>query len=38
MSRQQKDSDHWIDEYLWWLTSPNGAVKLPDHGPASPTP
>jgi acetyl esterase/lipase len=28
MSHQQKDSDHWIDEYLWWLKAPNGAVKL----------
>jgi acetyl esterase/lipase len=29
MSSQQKDSDHWIDEYLWWLKAPSGAVKLP---------
>jgi acetyl esterase/lipase len=30
MSRQQKDSDHWIDEFLWWLRAPRGAVKLPE--------
>jgi acetyl esterase/lipase len=38
MSRQQKDSDHWIEDYLWWLRAPNGAVKLPERiaGPAMP--
>ncbi len=25
---QQKTTDHWLDEYLWWLWSPKGAVKL----------
>ncbi len=38
MSHQQKDSDHWIDEYLWWLTAPNGAVKLPQPATASAVP
>jgi acetyl esterase/lipase len=38
MSRQQKDSDHWIDEYLWWLRAANGAVKLPDPPAAQATP
>jgi len=34
---QQKTTDHWFDELLWWLTSPNGAVKLPPapNGPAT---
>jgi acetyl esterase/lipase len=38
MSRQQKDSDHWIEDYLWWLRAPNGAVKLPElpAGPKTP--
>jgi acetyl esterase/lipase len=38
MTRQQKDSDHWIDEYVWWLQAANGAVKLPEPvaGPAKP--
>jgi len=26
---QQKTTDHWFDEYLWWLRAPNGAVRLP---------
>jgi acetyl esterase/lipase len=30
MSRQQKDSDHWIDEFAWWLRAANGPVRLPD--------
>jgi len=30
MTPQQKDSDHWIDEFLWWLRAPHGAVKLPE--------
>ena len=30
MAHQQKTSDHWIDEYLWWLRAANGAVKLPE--------
>jgi acetyl esterase/lipase len=38
MSRQMKDSDHWIDEYLWWLRAPNGAVKLPEAPMAGPNP
>jgi len=38
MTPQQKDSDHWIDEYFWWLRAANGAVKLPEPtaGPAKP--
>jgi acetyl esterase/lipase len=38
MTAQQKDSDHWIDEYFWWLRAANGAVKLPEPvaGPTKP--
>jgi acetyl esterase/lipase len=25
---QQKTTDHWMDEFLWWLRAPNGGVKL----------
>ena len=28
MSEQGKTSDHWCDEFIWWLTAPNGLVKL----------
>jgi acetyl esterase/lipase len=28
MSTQGKTSDHWLDEFIWWLTEPNGVVKL----------
>ncbi len=28
MSMQGKTSDHWLDEFTWWLTEPNGAVRL----------
>jgi acetyl esterase/lipase len=38
MNRQQKDSDHWIDEFLWWLRASNGAVRLPEPPAAPATP
>jgi hypothetical protein len=33
---QKKTSDRWMDEYMWWLGAPNGAVRLaePPAGPA----
>ena len=33
MIPHQKTSDHWIDEYLWWLEAPNGQVRLPLNPP-----
>jgi len=38
MSHQLKDSDHWVDEYLWWLRAPKGAVKLPETAAAPANP
>ena len=28
MAGQGKTSDHWVDEFIWWLTAPGGQVKL----------